>query len=167
MYCIISQLSSACFATLTVVSFVKTENLKLVYFAYFHSCESCLKLSADIDLTSKPCNYTMNTHRKAHAWSSCAHINIVNMQGPHNLYLAHVCKRKRVYKKYSHGTGEFTLKLNVPGKFHSVKSQLPLKLFLPVSFLLMQPLCKILTNNCQSSYPSYAEFLWQINITVV
>jgi hypothetical protein len=34
------KLSSACFAMRTVTSLVKTETLKLVYFAYFHSIMS-------------------------------------------------------------------------------------------------------------------------------
>jgi hypothetical protein len=37
---IIPNLSSACFAMMTVTSLMKTETLKLVYFAYFHSIMS-------------------------------------------------------------------------------------------------------------------------------
>jgi hypothetical protein len=37
---IISKLSSACFAMRTIISLMKTETLKLVYFMYFHSIMS-------------------------------------------------------------------------------------------------------------------------------
>jgi hypothetical protein len=37
---IIPELSSACFAIITVTSIMKTETLTLVYFAYFHSIVS-------------------------------------------------------------------------------------------------------------------------------
>jgi hypothetical protein len=47
------KLSSACFDMKTVTSFMKTETLKLVYFAYFHSIMSYGIIFGEIQQTAK------------------------------------------------------------------------------------------------------------------